>query len=29
MQVNLVVLAEPDRLLHSSWLGSHGTPHGS
>ncbi|XWK75826.1 hypothetical protein RBB82_23235 (plasmid) [Tunturiibacter lichenicola] len=28
-QINLVALAEPDRLLHSSWLGSHGTPHGS
>jgi hypothetical protein len=26
-QVNLVALAEPDRMLHSSWLGSQGTPH--
>jgi hypothetical protein len=28
-QVKLVAFAEADRLLHSSWLGRHGTPHGS
>jgi hypothetical protein len=25
MQIKLVAFAEPDRLFHSSWLGSHGT----
>ena len=28
-QVKLVAFAEPDRLLHYNWLGSHGTPHRS
>ena len=28
-QVKLEAFTEPDRLLHSNWLGSHGTPHES
>ena len=28
-QVKLEAFTEPDRLLYSSWLGSHGTPHKS